>query len=121
MKLTSNNLQKNINVNKSKLADLLGVTEKELSDWEEIDAGYPTIKKSKRLILLSEIVEYISKNYQIEQVALLDLLNDEKITFNPNDLEDGSCSLIGFINANSHNLYWKLMIAQIMEERLKLL
>jgi hypothetical protein len=122
MKNLSENIQTTLNIDKVKLADILGITEQILTELEQVESVYQAPKKLGRLILLGGFLEYIAKSYpQIKKESYLEILINERIVSDPDDLEDGNISLINFINANDKNVSWKLVLSQILEERLRLL
>ena len=122
MKNLSDSIQATLNINKQNLAGLIGVTEQSLNEWELIESDFLLPNKAKRLALLSDIIKYVSQNYpQIKESSYLEILHNERIVFNPEDLEDGDVSFIGFINANPSQVGWKIIVSQILDEHLKLL
>jgi hypothetical protein len=122
MKTISETIQTTLNINHPTLASLIGITEQSLTEFENLESLYQAPKKAGRLILLGSFLGYITEFYpQIKSESYLEILYNERIVFDPSDLEDGDCSLINFINANNKNISWKLILSQILDERLKLL
>jgi hypothetical protein len=92
--------------NETYLAGFLGVTEKSLNDWKKQGAGELT-PKSKRLKRLYEVIQYIQSQYSnIPNTELKPLLENGRITLDPNDEEDGTTALISFILAEPESTAW---------------
>lgn len=110
-----------LGVSKTFLAGMLGVTERSLSEWESLGSGEST-PKSKRLVLLYNIVQLISKDYSnIPPKAYRDILENSRIEFDPNDAEDGSISLMNLVVTEPEEKFWPTLTKKAVQDYLNFL
>ena len=95
-----------LGVSRTTLAGMLGITERSLSEWENLGTGDST-PKSKRLLLLYNVVRLFSKEFpKMPAKAYKEVLENSRVIFDPDDEEDGSISLINLIVAEPEEKCW---------------
>ncbi len=95
-----------LSINKTFLAGMLGVTDRSLTEWEGMGAGEET-PKSKRLVMLYNVVRTISKEFpMIPHKAYREVLENSRIVFDPDDEEDGSISLMNLVVTEPDEKFW---------------
>jgi hypothetical protein len=109
-------ITKTLNFNETYLAGFLGVTEKSLNEWKKRGLG-DLPPKAKRLVRLFEVVQYLQTRHpEIPQSAYKSLIENGRITIDPNDPEDGSTSLISFILAEPEASAWAPCVEEVVRE-----
>lgn len=95
-----------LGVNETHLAGLLGVTPKSLADWKKRNPG-DLPPKAHRLERLYQVVTYLQKHHpEIQAKEYKGLIENGRITIDPDDAEEGSISLLNFINAEPEAKAW---------------
>lgn len=93
-------LKKGLNLKDIPLATLLGVTERSLNDWKKRSAG-ELPPKAYRLKRLWEVLRYMETKYpKLTPTERQSVLNNGRVTIDPDDPDDGTISLINYIKAH---------------------
>lgn len=93
-----------------------GVTDKTLNDWKKRGIG-DLPPKAKRLVRLYEVVQYLqSKHKEIPKSSYKNLIENGRVTIDPNDPEDGSIALISFIKAEPEATAWAPCVEEVVQE-----
>ena len=112
-------LTSTLKVNETYLAGFLSVTEKSLNEWKKLGMGDAT-PKAYRLIRLHEVTGYLkSKHPEVPQSAYKALIENGRIVTDPNDLEEGSISLLNFITEDPHSKTWVPCVEEVVREFIK--
>lgn len=108
-----------LGVNRTMLAGLLGVTERSMADWEKKALGDIT-PKSKRLVLLYQLVRFIEEKHpKIPQKMYREILENSRVVIDPEDLEDGSISLMNMVITDPEEKYWVQIADSAIKEYLE--
>ena len=109
-------LKNALQMNDSYLAGFLGVTEKSLHSWKSMQAGELS-PKSMRLKRLFEVVEYLQeKASHLPQKYYRQFIENSRVIVDTEDEEEGSISLIGFINSEPENNAWVHVVKDAIHE-----
>lgn len=107
-----------LGVNRTMLAGLLGVTERSMSDWEKKALGDIT-PKAKRLVLLYELVRFIEEKYSSVPAKMYrEVLENSRVVVDPDDLEDGTVSLMNMVISDPEEKYWPQIANSAIQEYL---
>lgn len=105
--------------NRTMLAGLLGVTERSLQEWEKKPLGEIT-PKAKRLVLLYNLVRYIEQQFPMVPAKMYrEILENSRVVIDPDDLEDGSTSLMNMVISDPEEKYWPQIATSSITEYLK--
>lgn len=115
MKFLSNYIQTSLNITNSQLPSLLGISEQELSEWENYDLPNSAPKKAMRLVLLADIVEFVTENYpELQQTGIVNILKQDKIVFDT----ESEFPFLGFVVSSGTFATWRLVLSQLLDERI---
>lgn len=107
-----------LGINETYLAGFLGVTEKSLNEWKRLGSGELT-PKAKRLKRLYEVIEFIRDQYpKVSSNEIKSVLENGRITIDPDDEEDGTTALLSFILAEPEFKYWPAIVKEAVEDYL---
>ena len=119
LKQASEQLTRLLGVSRTMLAGLLGVTERSMSEWEKKSLNDIT-PKAKRLLLLYNLVRYIEQKYpKVPAKMYREILENSRVIFDPNDLEDGSISLMNMVISDPDEKYWPQIAGSAINEYLE--
>lgn len=103
-------------INETHLAGFLGVSEKSLNDWKKRGMG-DIPPKAKRLVRLFEVVQYLqNKHGEIPEASYKNLIENGRITIDPNDHDDGTTSLLSYICAEPEARAWVPCVEEVVRE-----
>lgn len=112
-------ITKALNFNETYLAGFLGVTVKTIDDWKKRGMG-DLPPKAKRLVRLHEVIQYLqNKHKEIPESSYKNLIENGRVTIDPNDPEDGSTALISFILAEPEASAWAPCVEEVVQEFIK--
>jgi transcriptional regulator with XRE-family HTH domain len=119
LRQASEQLTELLGVNRTMLAGLLGVTERSMSEWEKKSIGNIT-PKAKRLALLYNLVRFIEQKYPTVPAKMYrEILENSRVTIDPNDPEDGSISLMNMVISDPDEKYWPQIAGSAIKEYLE--
>lgn len=119
LRQASNELTETLGINKTMLAGLLGVTERSMLEWEKKSLSDIT-PKSKRLVLLYNLVRFMEQKYPtISKKMYRELLENSRVVIDPDDLEDGSISLMNMVINDPDEKYWPQIASSAIENYLE--
>lgn len=120
VKQAINTLTKLMGINETYLAGMLNVTEKSLNEWKKLGAGDLT-PKALRLKRCFEVATYIQKNFSesIKTSEIKNVLENGRITLDPDDEDDGTTALISYILAHPDGI-WVPVTKEAVENYLSL-
>lgn len=112
-------LTETLRINEAHLAGMLNVTEKSLHEWKKLGVGELT-PKAKRLKRTYEAVAFIKNNFSadINTSEIKNVLENGRITIDPNDEEDGTTALISFIRAHPETDVWVPSVKEAVSDYL---
>lgn len=114
----SDQLIETLGVSRKMLAGLLGVSERNMSEWEKKNLDNVT-PKAKRLVLLYNLVRYIEEQFPLVPSKMYrELLENSRVVIDPDDSEDGSVSLINMIISDPDEKYWPQVAGSAIKEYL---
>jgi hypothetical protein len=104
------------NINEAHLAGILHVSERSLNDWKK--RGMKDLPPSaKRLVRLFAVVDYLqAKHKEIPEPSYKNLIENGRITIDPNDPEDGTTSLISYICAEPEATMWAPCVDEVVRD-----
>ena len=91
-------LTKKIDVTEDYLAHYLGVTPMTLNNWKRLNFNEVS-EKSPRLKRLFHAVQLIILDIEYSTIEIKNILDNSRVVIDPLDSEDGTISLIGYINS----------------------
>lgn len=105
-----------LGINETYLAAFLGVTPKSLTDWKKRGiADLPP--KAHRLVRLYEVVSYLRKRHpDLPLREYKGLLENGRLTIDPDDEEEGTISLLNFIIEEPDAKAWAPCVEQVFTE-----
>lgn len=116
IKQASKLLMRNLDISKSNLAGMVGVSERTLDEWGKASID-DFASKSNRLIALYNVVRLIKKERpNISAKDCRCFLYNSRIVFDPEDEEEGSVSMISFILAHPEEKDWISAYNSALEE-----
>jgi hypothetical protein len=119
LRQASEQLTELLGVNRTMLAGLLGVTERSMSEWEKKSIGDIT-PKAKRLALMYNLVRFIEQKYpNVPAKMYREILENSRVTIDPNDPEDGSISLMNMVISDPDEKYWPQIAGSAIKEYLE--
>lgn len=109
-------VKKALKFNDTYLAGFVGVTEKSLNEWKKRGMG-DLPPKAKRLVRLHEVIRYLQDRHkEIPESSYKNLIENGRITTDPNDPDDGSISLLNFILAEPEAIAWPPCVEEVVRE-----
>lgn len=104
-----------LQISNTQLAAMLGVSEKSLNDWKNLQMGDLT-PKAKRLKRLYEVLSYLEHTYgKMLNLNYMKILIDGLIVLDPSDEEFGHTTLLTFITSDPENTAWVGNVKMAME------
>lgn len=105
-----------LNIRETYLAGFLGVTEKSLNEWKKLGLDELT-PKSYRLVRLYDVVSYLqNKHSEIPRSAYKSLIENGRFVTDPDDLEEGSISLLNFVIEEPQSKIWVPCVEEVVRE-----
>lgn len=110
-----------LGINETYLAGFLGVTPKSLADWKSRRPG-ELPPKAHRLVRLHAVVSYLkSRHPELPPRDYKGLLENGRLTINPDDAEEGTISLLNFIISDPNAKVWAPCVDHVVVDYQNLL